>query len=88
MIRETILDASAARLQCARDRGEAWLRESKMESKYAENMQKKREHMERMQMSHSLQVAANQGKMIVSGESASQVLDFYNDAMNQIKYKS
>jgi len=44
MIREKIISNSEARLECAKDKSEAFLKECTSERVQAENMQAKREH--------------------------------------------
>jgi len=67
-----------ARLEVAKNKSEALIKEATAEEKGAASMENIRRHTEKMKLSESLQTLAKQGNMIVSGENGQKVLDYYN----------
>lgn len=77
-------DNAAARLQIAKDKSGSLIKESNCEAAQASQMEGKRRHKEKMQLIDSMLDAATRSKIIVAGQKGSQILSYYNDAMDQV----
>lgn len=73
-----------ARLEVAKDKTKALVIESVQESNQQGNMAATRKHTEKMKLNSALEVLAQRGHMVVSGANGQQVLNFFNQTIEQV----
>ena len=73
-----------ARLEVAKNRSAALIKEADSELGSSNNMEGMRRHNEKMAMNNALKKLAKKGHMVVSGDNGDKVLNFYNDALDTV----
>jgi hypothetical protein len=73
-----------ARLAVATDKTKALVTEAVQESNQQNNMAAQRKHKEKLKLNDALKTLASRGHMVVSGQNGQQVLNFYNNTIDQI----
>jgi hypothetical protein len=73
-----------ARLEVAKNRSAALIKEADAELNNSNNMEGMRRHTEKMEMNRALKKLAKKGHMVVSGDNGDKVLNFYNDTLDTI----
>jgi muramoyltetrapeptide carboxypeptidase LdcA involved in peptidoglycan recycling len=58
--------------------------EAVQESNQQQNMAMSRKHAEKMKLNTALERLASKGHMVVSGQNGQQVLNFFNNTIDQI----
>lgn len=75
---------AAARLEVAKNKSSALIKEANSESSNSAKMEGMRRHTEKMRLAGSLQDVSFNGKMVVAGKNGEAVLDFYKDTLNLV----
>lgn len=73
-----------ARLQVAKDKSTALIKESQAEQQNSSKMEGLRRFTEKMALADSLSNISVGGKVIVSGKNGQKVLDYFNDTIDTI----
>ena len=73
-----------ARLEVAKNRSLALIKESDSELNNSNNMEGMRRHTEKLHMNKALGKLAKKGHMIVSGGNGDKVLNYYNEALDSV----
>lgn len=81
---QIIRDNANARLEVAKNKSEALIKEATAEERAQAAMDGLRRHTEKMKLAEGLQKLASSGHMIVSGENGQKVLDFYNQTLDLV----
>lgn len=79
-----IRENAQARLQVAKNKSEALIKEASAEEKAQTSLEGMRRHTEKMTLAESLQNLASKGHMIVAGQNGQKVLDFYNQTLDLV----
>lgn len=79
-----IRENAQARLDVAKNKSEALIKEAVAEEKAASSMEGVRRHTEKMKLASSLEQLAKNGHMVVSGDNGQKVLDFYNQTLDLV----
>ena len=72
------------RLDVAKNKSQALIKESKAESQNSNNMEPMRIHTEKMKLAGAMQEAAWKGKMVVAGKNGGEVLNFFKDTLSLV----
>ena len=73
-----------ARLDVAKNRTAALIKESVAETAQSNNLEPKRRHDEKLHMVDALTSVAENGQMVVSNKNGQSVLNFYNNALDTV----
>ena len=79
-----IKSEAEARLDVAKNRSSALIKEADSELNNSNNMEGMRRHTEKMHMNKALAKLAKKGHMIVSGQNGDKVLNYYNEALDSV----
>jgi hypothetical protein len=77
-----IKENAQSRLEVAKDKSQALIKEAVAEEKAQSSMEGIRRHNEKMALADSLQNLAAKGHMVVSGENGQKFLNFYNETLD------
>lgn len=80
-----IIETAQAQLEVAQNRSQAYKIESGAEANFANNLQGKRVHVEKMQLMDSLK--DTKAQFVVSGKNGQQLLDFYSKTLTEIEQR-
>jgi type IV secretory pathway ATPase VirB11/archaellum biosynthesis ATPase len=84
-IEASIIRSNAqARLNVAKNKSEALIKEANAEEKAASSLESVRRFNEKMKLAAGLESLAKKGHMVISGENGKQVLDYFNSAIDLI----
>lgn len=81
---QIIRNNAQARLNVAKNKSEALIKEATAEEKAASSLEVVRRFEEKMKLAKGLENLARKGHMVISGENGKQVLDYYNNAIDLI----
>jgi hypothetical protein len=75
---------AATRLQVARYRQDGAIKEANAEETYANNLQAKRKHEQRLRKSQSLQSLMRDKKVIIGGKNGQELLDYFSETTDLV----
>lgn len=74
---QIIREDAQARLDVAKAKSQAWIREAQAEERAAAAMEGMRRHEEKMQLAEAMKDMSKKGNFVLAGKSGQSVLDFY-----------
>jgi hypothetical protein len=81
---QIITENADARLEVAKNKSQALMKEAAAEGNASAAMEGMRRHKEKMKLAGGLKSLASQGHMVVAGANGQKVLDFYNQTLDLI----
>jgi len=82
-----IKENAQARLKTAQSKTKALTRESQAEEKVSDKLEAVRRHTEKMALANALKNLSSNGKMILSGKSGKDVLEYYNKTLDLVSQR-
>ena len=80
-----IKEQAQTRLQVAKLKCEALIKESQAETTNSEHMQGMRSHTEKMALQDELEQLTSNGKVVLSGQQGEKILDYYTNTITEIQ---
>jgi len=84
---QIIRENANTRLEVAKNKSQALIKEAQAEEKASAPMEGMRRHTEKMKLAEGLKNLASKGHMIVSDKNGQQVLDYYNQTLDLVGYR-